>query len=117
MRIRTSNVVAGAASLFFAAVAAVSCGGSSDDIAVLSPDATRLFVSNGRARSVAEIDVAQRSLLRTFDDVGTRPWGIGISPDGRTLFTANGPSGDLSIVDVASGKVERRIALVADAPR
>ena len=79
--------------------------------AVLSPDAKLLFVSNGRAKSVSVIDVAQRRLLRTMNDVGQRPWGIGVNADGTKLFTANGPAGDVSIVDVATGAVERRISL------
>ena len=79
--------------------------------AVLSRDAIRLFGSNGRARSVAVIDVAARRQIRTIADVGTRPWGIGISHDWRKLYTANGPSGDISIVDVESWRVERRVAL------
>ena len=56
--------------------------------AVLSPDAKLLFVSNGRAKSVSVIDVAQRRLLRTMNDVGQRPWGIGINADGTKLLTA-----------------------------
>jgi YVTN family beta-propeller protein len=77
--------------------------------AVLSPDARHLYVSNGRARSVAVIDVATRAFLRTIDDVGLRPWGIEVSPDGATLFTANGPSGDVSIIDIATGAVRTRV--------
>ena len=57
------------------------------------------------------IDVAQRRLVRTMNDVGQRPWGIGVNADGTKLFTANGPAGDVSIVDVATGAVERRISL------
>ena len=29
--------------------------------------------------------------VRTIENVGARPWGIGVSPDGRKLYTANGP--------------------------
>ncbi len=76
---------------------------------VLAPDGSRLFVSLGRAKSIAIVDVAKRTLLRTIEDVGTRPWGIGVSPDGRRIYTANGPSGDVSVVDVESGKTEKRI--------
>jgi YVTN family beta-propeller protein len=60
---------------------------------------------------VAVLDVAGRSLVRTIEDVGMRPWGIGVSPDGRKIYTANGPGGDVSIVDVASASVDRRIAI------
>jgi YVTN family beta-propeller protein len=78
---------------------------------VLSSDGRELFVSLGRAKSVAVIDVAGRKFVRSIDEVGTRPWGIDISPDGRRLFTANGPSSDVSVIDIASGKVERKIAV------
>ena len=61
--------------------------------------------------SSSVIDVAHAQLVRTLNDVGQRPWGIGINADGTKLFTANGPAGDVSIVDVATGAVERRISL------
>ena len=79
--------------------------------AVLSPDGRELFVSLGRAKSVAVIDVAGRKFVRSIDEVGDRPWGIGVSPDGRKLFTANGPSANVAVIDIASGKVERQIAV------
>jgi YVTN family beta-propeller protein len=78
---------------------------------VFSPDGRQLFVSNGRGRSVAVIDVAGPRVAATIADVGTRPWGIGVSPDGTHLYTANGPSGDVSVIDVAGGRVVRRVAL------
>jgi YVTN family beta-propeller protein len=78
---------------------------------VLSPDGAHVYVSNGRNRSVAVIDVQGRRVVRLIEDVGVRPWGIGTSPDGRKLYTANGPSNDVSVVDVASGRVDRRIAV------
>ena len=76
----------------------------------LTADGKELFVSLGRAGSVAVIDVATRKIARTIPGVGTRPWGIGFSLDGKKLYTANGPSGDISVVDVATGKVDRKIA-------
>jgi YVTN family beta-propeller protein len=75
----------------------------------MSPDDTFVFVSLGRAQSIAVIEVKGRKLVRTIDNVGGRPWGIASGPDGKTLYTANGPSGDVSIVDVASGTVTARI--------
>ena len=75
----------------------------------MSPDGRTLYVSNGRAKSISVIDVGSLKVTATYDDVGARPWGIGISPDGRTLYTANGSSGDVSVVEAATGKVVRRI--------
>jgi YVTN family beta-propeller protein len=76
----------------------------------LSLDGQQVFISLGRAGSVAVIDVAGRKLLRTIEGVGARPWGIALSADGSKLYSANGPSGDVSIVDVASGKVEKKVS-------
>ena len=76
---------------------------------VMSPDGRHAYVSLGRAKSIAVIDVAKRQHVRSIEDVGTRPWGIAISADGRKLYTANGPSADVSVVDIESGKVEARI--------
>ena len=76
----------------------------------MSSDGALVFVSLGRAQSVAVIDVKGRKLIRTIDNVGGRPWGIASAPDGKTLYTANGPSGDVSIMDVTSGTVTARIA-------
>jgi YVTN family beta-propeller protein len=76
----------------------------------VSPDGSRLYVSLGRAKGIAVIDIATQEYKSTIADVGTRPWGIGISTDGTKLYTANGPSGDISIVDVATGKTEARVA-------
>jgi YVTN family beta-propeller protein len=44
-----------------------------------------------------------------INDVGARPWGVGVSPDGRSIYTANGPSDDVSVIDVETGQIERRI--------
>jgi YVTN family beta-propeller protein len=77
---------------------------------VLSPDNTTLYVSLGRARSVAVIDAVARTYTRTIENVGLRPWGIAISPDGQSLYTANGPGADVSIVDVKTGTVRSRVA-------
>jgi YVTN family beta-propeller protein len=49
-------------------------------------------------------------VTKTYDDIGARPWGIGISADGKLLYTANGSSGDVSVVDAETGKVIRKIA-------
>jgi YVTN family beta-propeller protein len=77
--------------------------------AVLAPDGRTLYVSTGRAGSVATIDVGSRRVTREFEGVGKRPWGIAVSPDGKRVFTANGPSNDVSVIDAATGQVAKRI--------
>ena len=76
---------------------------------VLSPDGRHLYVSLGRAKSIAVIDAAARKFVRSIENVGTRPWGIALSADGKKVYTANGGSGDVSVIDADSGQVEKRI--------
>ena len=75
---------------------------------LLSPDASKLYVSTGRGHKVFVIDTATNRVTGSFE-VGERPWGIALSPDGKTLYTANGPSNDISVVDLASQKVVRKV--------
>jgi YVTN family beta-propeller protein len=74
----------------------------------VSPDETKLYVSNGRAGTVSVIDTHTYNVLNTIK-VGPRPWGIGISPDGKFLFAANGYSNDVSVVDLDTNKEVARV--------
>ena len=74
----------------------------------VSPDQKRLYVANGRGKTVAAIDIASDSIVGSVE-VGTRPWGIALSGDGRKLYSANGPSNDVSVVDTDSMKVIKTI--------
>jgi YVTN family beta-propeller protein len=49
-------------------------------------------------------------IARQLNEVGPRPWGIGITADSDTLYTANGPSNDVSVIDADSRTVVRRVA-------
>ncbi len=75
---------------------------------ILSPDATKLYVSTGRGRQVFTIDTATNKVLGSVE-VGQRPWGIALSPDAKTLYSANGPSNDVSVVDLATNTVTKKI--------
>jgi YVTN family beta-propeller protein len=74
----------------------------------VSSDGQKVYVSTGRAGTVAVLNSHTYELLNTIQ-VGTRPWGIAFSPDGKFLYTANGPSNDVSVVDVAANKEIARI--------
>jgi PQQ-dependent catabolism-associated beta-propeller protein len=74
----------------------------------VSPDQERLFVANGRGKSVSVIDLATDSVVSSVE-VGVRPWGIALTGDGRKLYSANGPSNDVSVVDTESMKVIKTI--------
>ena len=75
---------------------------------LLSPDASKLYVSTGRGKQVFTIDPATDKVVSSVE-VGARPWGIALSPDGKMLYSANGPSNDISVVDVASNTVVKKV--------
>jgi YVTN family beta-propeller protein len=75
---------------------------------VVSPDGKRVYVANGRGKTVSVIDAASDSLVQSIE-VGQRPWGIALTPDGAKLYTANGPSNDVSVVETARMLVVKKI--------
>ncbi len=75
---------------------------------LVSPDGRYVYVSNGRAGTVAVFDARSYGLIASAK-VGARPWGMALSPDGKYLFTANGPSNDISVVDLNTNQEIKRI--------
>jgi len=75
---------------------------------LLSPEASKLYVSTGRGHKVFVVDTATNAPIGSFE-VGQRPWGLAFSPDAKLLFTANGPSNDVSVVDLATQTVTKKI--------
>ncbi|HEX2219128.1 MAG TPA: hypothetical protein VHG35_10005 [Gemmatimonadales bacterium] len=76
----------------------------------LNPAGTLLYVSSFTSGTVSEIDLATRSVARTFV-VGGEPQGLAVSHDGAELYVADesGP-GDIDIYDLTGN------ALVASLP-
>jgi YVTN family beta-propeller protein len=75
---------------------------------LLSPDASRLYVSTGRGQQVFTLDTATNTVLGSVT-VGKRPWGIALSPDGKTLYSANGPSNDVTAVNLQTNTVAGKV--------
>ncbi len=75
---------------------------------VVTPDGKRVYVSNGRGKTVSVIDPATDAVTATVE-VGMRPWGIALSGDGRKLYTANGPGNDVTVIDTETMTVLKRI--------
>jgi YVTN family beta-propeller protein len=74
----------------------------------VSLSGAKVYVSNGRAGTIAVLDSHTYELLNSIK-VGTRPWGIALSLDGKFLYSANGPSNDVSVVDLATEKEIARV--------
>ena len=75
---------------------------------VVSPDARRVYVANGRGGTVSAIDAATNAVTATVP-VGARPWGIALTSDGAKLYTANGPSNDATVLDTRDLRVTSKV--------
>jgi YVTN family beta-propeller protein len=75
---------------------------------VLSDDETRLYVANGRARTVTAIDLDTGKLIASVE-AGARPWGLAMSLDGKYLYSANGPSDDVTVIDINTFSIVTKV--------
>jgi PQQ-dependent catabolism-associated beta-propeller protein len=76
---------------------------------VLSRDEKRLFVSLGRAATVAVLD-AESLEVRHLIAVGGRVWGLALTGDGSRLYACNGIDDTVSVIDTGSFEVTATIA-------
>lgn len=75
----------------------------------LDAERGRLYVSTGRAGTVAAIALPGASLIGEAA-CGGRPWGIALGDRGTRLYSADGPAGEVAVVDTANLGVIRKIA-------
>jgi YVTN family beta-propeller protein len=75
----------------------------------LSPDGSRLYVTNGNSDTVSVISTAADAVVRTLHVGGPEPWkemllgaspnAVTVSPNGRTLYVANAAQNAIAVVD------------------
>jgi PQQ-dependent catabolism-associated beta-propeller protein len=81
----------------------------------ISPDGTRLFVSNEDDNAVSTIDIAKRSVTSEIP-VGVEPEGIAASPDGKLVVVTSETTNMAHVIDLASQKLIANV-LVDPRPR
>lgn len=81
----------------------------SPTIPVVTPDGTRVYVTNNSHDTVSVIDTLTNTVVDTII-VGQSPWGIAITPDGTRAYVAN-RSGTISVIDTSTNTV---IATITD---
>ena len=81
----------------------ISVGSAPQQIAV-SPDGTRVYVTNQSSNSVSVINTATNALDGAAIAVGSKPAGIALSADGSTLYVANGDD-SVFVVDTKTRSV------------
>ena len=81
--------------------------GSNGGIAV-TPDGSRLYVSNHEVSSVSVFDTATNVPLKEIA-VGLNPIGLAMTPDGSHIYVANQNSDNVSVISVATNRVVKTI--------
>ena len=84
-------------------VATIPVGATPYGIAV-TPDGSKVFVSNSTGGSVSVIDTSRRIVTDTItSNIGSTPVGIAIDPSGTTAYVGNYDDGTITRIDVATG--------------
>ena len=83
--------------------ATLNVGDSSSGIAV-SPDGTKVYVTNCDSNNVSVIDTATNKVTATVP-VGRYPAGVAVTPNGKKVYVANHYSNNVYVIDTATNKV------------
>ncbi|HTV75310.1 MAG TPA: beta-propeller fold lactonase family protein [Candidatus Acidoferrales bacterium] len=95
--------------------AVIPVGGGPNHM-LLTPDQSRLWVSNGNTATLSLINVATDQVVGTinlnrpgYPYLGANPNSLALSPDGRTLYVTLGGENAVAVVDTTTGAVRGRI--------
>jgi YVTN family beta-propeller protein len=87
-----------------ALVATIDVGAGTTPYGIaVTPDGSKVFVSNSTAGSVSVIDTATRAVTNTITtNIGSTPVGIAINPSGTTAYVGNYTAGTITQINVAT---------------
>ena len=85
-------------------------GGSDPEQFALSPDGSRLYVSNEDAATASIVETTTGKLAVNAP-VGTEPEGVSVSPDGKLVFVTGETSNTITALDPETGKVLFHVAV------
>src|SRR5215467_14225873 len=74
----------------------------------VSPDGTKLFVSNEDDAAVSIVDLASGTVAKTLK-MGEQPEGVKVTPDGKYAWVTSEEAGTISVVDPEAGKLVKTI--------
>ncbi|MGZ3831922.1 MAG: beta-propeller fold lactonase family protein [Mucilaginibacter sp.] len=92
-----------------AVVATIPVGLSPFGVAV-TPDATKVFVTNFEGNTVSVINTATNSVSATIT-VPAQPRGIAMSPDGSRVYVISGVTSSMAVINTATNTVISTIAV------
>lgn len=87
-------------------IATVTTGGAPNGLTV-SPDGTRVYVTDYQAGSLFEIDAATNTLLRTMPNVAQGPTAVAINAAGTAAYVVSSSFDEVVEVNLGTGTVSR----------
>ena len=76
----------------------------------VSPDGSRVYITNHLSSNVSVINTATNTVVATVP-VGISPAGVAISPDGSLVYVANAGSASVTVINTATNSVVNTIAI------
>jgi len=70
----------------------------------VTPDGTKVYVTNSGSNNVSIIDTATNNVTATVP-VGLNPFGVGVTPDGTKVYVANYGDNTVSVINTATNTV------------
>jgi len=86
-------------------------GGSDPEQFDLSPDGSRLYVSNEDAGVASIVDLSSPPSILATIPVGVEPEGVRVSPDGNTVYVTSETDHAVTGLDAQTGKVLARVVV------
>ena len=83
----------------------------------VSPDGTKVYVTNQNSHDVTVIDTTTNTKTATITGLGTRPQGLAVSPDGTKVWVANEDSNNVSVIDTTTNTVTFTITGLGTRPQ
>jgi YVTN family beta-propeller protein len=75
--------------------------GSDPEQFAVSPDGSKLYISNEDAATATVVDIASRRVLQTYP-VGGKPEGVDISPDGKLVYVSAAADHQVTVISTDS---------------
>ena len=69
----------------------------------VTPDGTKVYVTNWGSTNVSVINTATNTVTATVD-VGTTPIGVAVSPDGTKVYVTNPSSNNVSVINTTTNQ-------------
>ena len=89
--------------------ATIPVGLAPEGVAV-SPDGSKVYVTNLNSNTVSVIDTATDTVNATIP-VGLAPFGVAVSPDGSKVYVTHNESSTISVIDTATNTVSATITV------